>query len=63
MQKLTISAKKVNPRCLTGSVVPRAFLGLLVHKSTMYLSGTQGPPLWFCMLSETFLQFRVFSLT
>lgn len=37
------------------SVIPRVFLGILVGVSAMYLSRTEGPRLWFQVLSEFFL--------
>ena len=37
------------------SVIPRVFFGILVGVSAMYLSRTEGPRLWFQVLSEFFL--------
>ena len=42
---------------------PQSFLGIPVHISTVYLSGTKGPPSWLGSLSQKVLEFIVPRLT
>ena len=37
----------------------QSFFGHTVHMCIVYLSGTEGTPLWFRTLSENFVEFRV----
>ena len=45
------------PQCYTQS-----FLGIPVHLYFVYLSGTDGHPLWLRAMLENFLEFRVSKL-
>ena len=41
------------------SAVPRVSLGIPIHFYFVYLSGTDGHPLWLRAMLEIFLEFRV----